>query len=104
MRRLAAERLLPAEGADIDLGPVDRLSEGGRGRVANGEAAAVGGDPIGIGDPHAAGRAVPGDDQVAGRIDTGQVGDFAIAGGPDFGIELELPGDVGDPALTEALP
>ena len=35
VRRLAAERLLPAEGADIDLRPVDVLRERGRGRVAD---------------------------------------------------------------------
>ena len=104
VRRLAAERLLPAEGADIDLRPVDVLREGRRGRVADGEAGAVGGDPVGVGHAHAAGRAVPGEDDVARRIDPAEVADLAIIGGADFGIELQLLGDVGHPAGAEALP
>ena len=40
MRALPAQRLLPGEGDDIELGPVELLREGGRGRVADGEALA----------------------------------------------------------------
>ena len=58
-----------------------------------------------FGHPHAAGRAVPGEDDVARRIDARQGPQIcAIIGGADFGIELELLGDVGDPAGAEALP
>ena len=42
VRRLAAQRLLPGEGDDIELRPVERLGEGGRGGVADGDALAVG--------------------------------------------------------------
>ena len=38
VRGLAAERLLPGEGDDIELGPVERLGERGRGRVADRQA------------------------------------------------------------------
>ena len=33
-----------------------------------------------------------------------EVRDLAVIGGPDLGVELELLGDVGDPAVAEALP
>src|SRR4051812_15176093 len=100
MRGFAAERLLPAEGADIDLGPVEVLSEGSRSRVADRQAGAVGRDPVAVGNSDSAGRAVPGEDDVARRIDSAELGDLAITGGADLGIELQLLGDVGHPAFT----
>ena len=48
MGGFTAERLLPGEGHDIELRPFQRLRERGRGRVADGQAGAVGGDPVGI--------------------------------------------------------
>ena len=80
MGGFAAERLLPGEGHHIELAPFQRLREGGGGRVANGQAGPVGGDPVGIGDAHARGRAVPGEHHVACRIDLAQVGQFAVGG------------------------
>ena len=41
VRRLAAQRLLPGERHHIELGPVERLGEGGRGGVADGQAFAA---------------------------------------------------------------
>ena len=104
MRRLAAQRLLPAEGADIDPLPVDVLGERRRGRVANGEAGAVGRNPVRIMHSDTARRAVPREDDVARGIDAREVGDLAIIGGADVGVELELLRDVGHPAGPEALP
>ena len=69
VRRLAAERLLPGEGDDVELGPIEVLREGGGGRVADRQALAVGGDPVGVGHAHAGGRAVPGEDDVVVEID-----------------------------------
>jgi hypothetical protein len=66
VRRLAAQRLLPGEGDDVELGPVEpartrprsrRRSSGPRGRP----------DPVGVGDAHARGGAVPGEDDVGSR-------------------------------------
>ena len=105
MRGLAAQRLLPGEGDDIELAPIERLREGGRGRVADRQSGPVGGDPIGVGDPYPRRRAVPGEDDVACRIDLGKVGQFAVAGlqhGRVF--ELELLDDVGHPAFAEGFP
>ncbi len=104
MRGFAAQRLLPAERADIDLRPVDILRESGGGCITDGEAGAVGRDPVAIGRAYAAGRAVPGEHHIVRRVDAGQIGDLAIIGSANFGIELQLPGDVGDPARAEALP
>ena len=67
VRGLAAQRLLPGERHHIELWPVERLRERRRGRVADREAFAVGADPVGIGDAHARGGAVPGEDDVGGR-------------------------------------
>ena len=53
MGRLAAQRLLPGERHHIELAPLKRLGEGGRGGVANGEPGAVSRDPVGIGHTHA---------------------------------------------------
>lgn len=106
MRGLAAEHLLPGEGDDIELGPIELLGEGGRGRVADRQPLAVIGDPAGVDDAHARGRAVPGEDDVAVlAVDLLQVRQFAIGGGEGAHIrQLELLGDVGDPALAKALP
>src|SRR5581483_3908219 len=68
------------------------------------QAYAVRGDPIGVRYAHAAGRAVPGEDDVVRWIDAAEVGYLAVIGGSYFGIELELFGDVGDPAPAKALP
>ena len=46
VRALAAQHLLPGEGDDIELREVELLREGGRGRVADGQALAVGRDAV----------------------------------------------------------
>src|SRR6185437_9295055 len=96
--RFAAKGLLPAEGPDIDLWPVDVLCEGRRRRVADGEPGAVGGNPVSIWHSDAAGRAVPGEDDVVGPIDSAELGNLAIVCGADFGVEPQLPRDVAHPA------
>ena len=53
VRGFAAQRLLPGEGHDIELLPVQRLRECGRRRVANGETFAVRADPVGVRHAHA---------------------------------------------------
>ena len=104
MRRFAAKGLLPAEGTDIDLRPIDVLSERARGRIADAEARAVGGYPVTARDADTAGRSVPGEHDVARPVDPIERANLAIIGGADFGIELQLLGDVRDPAGAEALP
>ena len=51
------------------FGQVEPLREGRRGGVADGQALAVGGDPVAIRHAHARGGAVPGEDHVAVEID-----------------------------------
>ena len=54
------------------------LREGGRGRVADRQPFAVGGDPVAVRHAHAGGRAVPGEDDVALEIDLGEIGQLAV--------------------------
>ena len=60
--------------SDIDLVPGDRLGEHGRGGVDEGEALAVGRDPVAVGHAHAGGGAVPGEEHVAAEIDWARSG------------------------------
>ena len=62
-------------------------------------------DPVGVGHAHAGGGAVPGEDDVARRIDLGEIGDFTIAG-VELGdvLQLQFLDDVADPALAEGFP
>ena len=71
---LAAEHLLPGEGGDIELVPGQVDGERRRGRVADGEARAVVGDPVAVGHAHARSGAVPGEDDVAVGVDRGEIG------------------------------
>ena len=103
--RFAAERLLPGERRDVELGPVEVLRESGGRRVAERQALAVGRDPIGVGDAHPRGGAVPGEHDVVVEVDLRKVRQLAIGRlqRPRV-LELELLDDVGDPALAEAFP
>ncbi len=101
----AAQRLLPGERHHIELGPVELLRERRRRRVADGEAFALGADPVGIGNTHAGSGAVPGEDDVGSGIGLAQIGDFAIAG-MQLGhvLELQFLDDIADPAFAEGFP
>ena len=106
MTALAAQNLLPGEGDDIELGEIEVLRKSSRGRVADRQTLAVSRNEIGIGNAHAGGGAVPGEDHVAVEIDVGKVRAarhnrrFELAGV----LELELLDDIGDPASAEAFP
>src|SRR5271166_3612538 len=50
---LAAQNLLPGKGRDIELRPGDVLRKSGRSGVADRQALAIGGDPVGVGHAHA---------------------------------------------------
>ena len=105
MRRFAAEHLLPREGDDIELGPVEILRKGRRSGIANGQALTVGGNPVAIGNTHAGGGAVPCEDHIVIEIHARQIGNIAITGFDDAGIfELQLLDGIGHPAFAEAFP
>ena len=105
MRRLAAQHLLPGEGDDVELRPVEVLGEGRRGGVADGEALAVGRDPVAVGHPHARRRAVPGEDDVVVEVDVAEIGKLAVGRLQRADVlDLELLDDIGDPAVAKALP
>ncbi len=105
VRGLAAQHLLPGEGHHIELVERQRLRERGRGSVADREPGTVGLDPVAVRHAHARRSAVPGEHHVVGEIDLAQVRQLAIGRLQHAGVlELELLGDVGDPALAEAFP
>ncbi len=94
MRRLAAQHFLP--------GNIHGEHRGGR--VGDGQAGALVGDPVAIRHPHTRYGAVPGEDDVTAEVDLRQIGQLAIFGDQGANVgQLELPGDVGDPAQAEAL-
>ena len=105
MRGLAAQRLLPGEGRHVELGPIEPLRERGGSGVADGQARAVGGDPVAVGHAHAGGRAVPGEDDVVAEIDLCEIRQRTIGRLQRSDVpELQLLDDVGNPALAETLP
>ena len=105
MRSLAAEHLLPGEGDDIELGPVEMLREGGRGGVADRQTLAIRRNEVAIGHAHARRGAVPGEDDIAVEIDALQVRKRPIGCLDDADIrQFQLLLDVGDPGLAEAFP
>ena len=104
MAALAAQHLLPGEGGDVDLGPVDLIGEDRAGGVGEGQALAVGRNPVGIGHAHARGGAVPGEQHIVREVDGGKVGQLAIVGTDHGRVELQLLGGVRHPAFAEAFP
>jgi hypothetical protein len=105
MLRFAAQHLLPGEGRDIELGPVDLLREYRGGRIADGETFAVARDPISIRDADARCGAVPGKNNVAIEIDLAEVRQLAI--GRDhrpYIRKLELLEDIDHPFLAKSFP
>src|SRR5690606_12125604 len=100
-----AEGLLPGEGDNVELGEVELLGKGSRGSVADGQAFAVRRNPVSVGNADARGGAVPGEDDVTGEVDLGEVRQFAIRGFEDADVvELELRLHVGAPACAERFP
>ena len=105
MRGFAAQHLLPGERDDIQLVPGQIHRKSGAGGVADGQAFAVGGNPIAIGHLHAAGGAVPHKHRVMGGIVLAEIGDFAIRRLEDTGVfEFELLHRVGDPVFGKTFP
>ena len=105
MRGLAAERLLPGESRGIELCPIEILGESGGRRVANRQALAIGRDPIGIGNPHAGCRSVPGEDDVIVEIGASRDRQSRHSPRQRRGhSELQLLDDVDDPAFAEGFP
>ncbi|PAV92650.1 hypothetical protein WR25_16934 [Diploscapter pachys] len=104
MTALATQHLLPAERRDIDLRPVDIISEHAAGRVGEGQALAGFRDKVRVRHADAAGGAVPGEQHVVRPVDLAEVGQLAIIGADDGGVDLELLDGIRHPAFTEAFP
>ncbi len=105
MRRLAAHRLLPGEGGDVEFFPGQVLREGGGGGVAEGQPVPVRSDPITVRDPGAGGGAVPGEADIRLGPHRREIRQLAIGRRDHPRIsELELLRGVRSPALSEALP
>ena len=106
MRRLAAERLLPGEGDDVELveGEVAGQRRPRSRRRSSGPARSAGiQSPFGTRTP----EVVPFQVKTTSRAKStcGQVRQLAVVGLDGAGVvELELLDDVGDPAEAEALP
>ena len=105
VRGLAAQRLLPGEGHDIELVPIERLRESRRGGVADREPArsALIQSALGTRTPEVVPFQV--NTTSRGRIDLGEIGQRAV-GRLEHGdvLELELLLDVADPAFAERFP
>jgi hypothetical protein len=67
-------------------------------------ALAVGGNPVPVGDLHAAGRPVGDKDHIVLPVDGFEIGDLSVIGPEGYGTELQLFGDIRGPSLREALP
>src|SRR3546814_18685396 len=104
MAAFAAEHFLPAEGCDVDLVPRQVVGEHRAGCVGEGEPLAVVRDPVAVRHAHAAGGAVPGEENVVRPADMCQVGKLAAVGADDGRIELTLLRRLGDPTFAEAYP
>ena len=104
MAAFAAQHFLPRERGNVDLVPVDVVSEHGAGSVGKRQAFAVRRDEIGIGHAHARRGAVPCEQHVVRPVDGSKVRDLAVIGAQDRGFELELLDRVGNPTFTEAFP
>ena len=103
--RFAAEHLLPGEGGDIELLPGKPLGEGRGCCIANYEAFTIRRDPVAIRHADARRGAVPGEDDIAGKIDLVKIRQGAIGRFDETHVvETQLLHHVGDPALAEALP
>ena len=105
MRGLAAEHFLPGVGDDVELVPVELLRESGGGRIANGQALAVGRNEVAVLHADARGRAVPGENDVMIEIEDRQIDDLAVVG--DHGARVGQPqllDDIDDPMLAEGFP
>jgi len=98
------QHLLPRPCDHIELVPRQRHRENCRGCVTQGETRAPLANPVAIRHPDSGGRAVPGEDHVAFEVHRREIRKPTVLSLQDAGIELELPGHVLGPALTEALP
>ena len=105
MRALSAQHFLPGKGHHIELAVIEFLGKGCRRGVANSQSFALCRDEPAIGNPYAGSRAIPGEDHIAAEIHIGKIGQFAIGRfeNPHIG-QLQLLGDIGDPALAKTLP
>ena len=105
MPAFAAQHLLPGPGDLVQLVPRNVHGEDRRGGVADREPGAVGGDPVAVGNPHAGGGSVPGEDHVSGPVHLPEIGKLAVIGLQDAKVfQLELVFAVVGPAAAEALP
>ena len=103
--RFAAEHLLPGEGDDVELLPVEVLRKGRRGRVTECQSLTMSGNPIAVRNANAGGCAIPGKDDIVLEIDLGEIGQRAIGRFQDARArDLELLCDVRRPVLAEGLP
>ena len=80
--------LLPRPRHHVELLPGNLHGEDRRRGIAEREAAALGGNPIAVGNPHSRGRAVPGKDHVVLEIDGAEVGELTVAGVEHARVEL----------------
>jgi hypothetical protein len=105
VRGLAAERLLPGEGGDVELRPVEVLRERGRRGVADRQARPVCRNPGAVGNANARRRAVPGEHDIVVEIDRGEIRQIAVGGLEGANVlELEFLENIRDPAFAEAFP
>ena len=105
MRRFSAQHFLPGPGDDIQFRPGQIHRKGRAGRVTNRKPFAVGADEIGIGQAHAAGRAIPDKNHIALGINRTKIRQLAIGRIKHARIgKLQLLEHIGGPILGEGFP
>ena len=105
MRGFSAQHLLPGPGHHIQFCPGQIHRKGGACRITNRKPLTVRADEIGIGQAHAAGRAIPDKNHIALRVHRAKIGQLAIGRIKHARIgQLQLLQDIGRPILGEGFP
>ena len=105
MAALAAQNFLPAIGDNVELIPRQFHGEDSRRRIANGQTFAVVSNPVTIGNAHTRRCTVPGENNIAVKINGAQIRQLAVIRikGAHI-IKFKLLNNVGHPSRAETFP
>ena len=103
--RFTAERFLPGVGDHVEFFPGQRHGEYRRGRIADGQAGTVRGNPISVRDTDSRSGSVPHEDDVPLRVGRLQIGQLTVVRlqNPCV-LQAQLAGDVRRPSAGKTVP